>query len=156
MGQSKFHSVNLLTRITSDVGSISSTLLGTIPAIISLSVTLVVSFSELTYLAPSIAIVAVFIGPVLLVISKLFGRKLKKLYKKIQEEEDVKYRSFIQKSIQNIIIVKTFCMEKTNLDKLNIIQKNKYKLAMRNTKLSVLSGMSMGFCSSISYFTIFF
>lgn len=154
MDQSKFHSVSLLTRITSDVGTISSTLLGTIPSIISLSVTLVVSFSALTYLAPSIAIAAVFIGPVLLVISKLFGRKLKKLYKEIQEE-DVKYRSFIQESIQNIMIVKTFCMEETNLKRLSLIQKNKYKLAMRNTKLSVLSGMSMGFCSSLAYFTIF-
>lgn len=154
MDQSKFHSVSLLTRITSDVGTISSTLLGTIPSIISLLVTLVVSFSALTYLAPSIAIAAVFIGPVLLIISKVFGRKLKKLYKEIQEE-DVKYRSFIQESIQNIMIVKTFCMEKTNLDRLTVIQKNKYNLAMRNTKLGVLSGMSMNFCSSIAYFTIF-
>lgn len=154
MDQSKFHSVSLLTRITSDVGTISSTLLGTIPSIISLLVTLIVSFSALTYLAPSIAIAAVFIGPVLLIISKLFARKLKKLYKEIQEE-DVKYRSFIQESIQNILIVKTFCMEKINLERLSIIQKNKYNLAMRNTKLGVLSGMSMSFCSSLAYFTIF-
>lgn len=154
MDQSKFHSVSLLTRITSDVGTISSMLLGTIPSIISLGVTFTLSFSALVYLAPSIAIVAVFIGPVLLVISKLFGRKLKKLYKEIQEE-DVKYRSFIQESIQNIMIVKTFCMEKTNLIRLSAIQKNKYNLAMRNTKLSVLSGISMTFCSSLAYFTIF-
>ncbi len=152
--QSKFHSVSLLTRITSDVGTISSTILGTIPSIISLLVTFIASFSTLIYFAPSVAIVAVIIGPILLFISRSFGRRLKKLYKEIQEE-DIKYRSFIQESIQNLMIVKTFCMEKLNVDKLHLIQKNKYELAMKNTKLSVLSGMSMGFCSSVAYFSIF-
>lgn len=152
--QSKFHSVSLLTRITSDVGTISSTILGTIPSIISLLVTFIASFSTLIYFAPSVAIVAVIVGPILLLISRSFGRKLKELYKEIQEE-DIKYRSFIQESIQNLMIVKTFCMEKLNVDKLHLIQKNKYELAMKNTKLSVLSGMSMGFCSTIAYFSIF-
>ncbi len=152
--QSKFHSVSLLTRITADVGTISSTILGTIPSIISLLVTFIASFSTLIYFAPSVAIVAVIVGPILLLISRSFGRKLKKLYKEIQEE-DIKYRSFIQESIQNLMIVKTFCMEKLNVDKLHLIQKNKYELAMKNTKLSVLSGMSMGFCSTIAYFSIF-
>lgn len=152
--QSRFHSVSLLTRITSDVGTISSTILGTIPSIISLLVTFIASFSTLIYFSPSVAIVAVIVGPILLLISRSFGRKLKKLYKEIQEE-DIKYRSFIQESIQNLMIVKTFCMEKLNVDKLHLIQKNKYELAMKNTKLSVLSGMSMGFCSTIAYFSIF-
>lgn len=152
--QSKFHSVSLLTRITSDVGTITRTLLGTIPNLISLGVTLVASFSTLIYFAPSIALVAVFIGPILLIISRLFAKKLKILYKQIQEE-DVKYKSFMQESIQSLMIVKTFCMEQFNLDKLKSIQKDKYHLAMKNTKLSVLSSMSMSFCSSLAYFTIF-
>ena len=58
--QSKFHSVSLLTRITSDVATISSTLLSTIPNIISILVTLLASFSTLIYLAPSIAIIAIY------------------------------------------------------------------------------------------------
>lgn len=53
------------------------------------------------------------------------------------------------------MIVKTSCMEKLNVGKLHLIQKNKYELAMKNTKLSVLLGISMGFCSTIAYFSIF-
>lgn len=152
--QSKFHSVSLLTRVTSDVGTISSALLGTIPSLVSLTVTLVGSFYTLISWAPSIAFVAVFIGPFLVLIARLFGRKLKVLYKEAQEE-DVRYRSFMQESIQNIMIVKTFCMEKINMSRLQEIQDNKYKIAMRNTKLSVMTSMSMSFCSSLAYFTIF-
>ena len=152
--QSKFHSVSLLTRVTSDVGNISSAILGTIPSLVSLSVTLVGSFYTLITWAPSIALAAVFIGPFLIIVGKYFSHKLKDLYKEAQEE-DVKYRSFMQESIQNIMIVKTFCMEKINMHKLIEIQNNKYRIAMRNTRLSVMTSMSMSFCSSLAYFTIF-
>jgi len=97
----------LLTRITSDVGTISSTILGTIPSIISLLITFIASFSTLIYFAPSVAIVAVIIGPIFLLISRSFGRKLKKLYKEIQEE-DIKYLSFIQESIQNLVFFQEY------------------------------------------------
>ena len=152
--QSKFHSVSLLTRITSDVATISSTLLSTIPNIISILVTLFASFSTLIYLAPSIAIIAVFIGPFLVLVSRYFSKKLKDLYKKAQEE-DVKYRAFIQESVQNIMIVKAFCMEKINMNRLVQIQDNKYKIAMKNTKLSSMTGLAMSLCSNLAYFTIF-
>lgn len=152
--QSKFHSISLLTRITSDVATISSTLLSTIPNIISILVTLLASFSTLIYLAPSIAIIAIFIGPFLVLVSRYFSKKLKYLYKKAQEE-DVKYRAFIQESVQNIMIVKTFCMEKINMDRLIQIQNNKYNIAMKNTKLSAMTGLAMSLCSNLAYFTIF-
>ena len=152
--QSKFHSVSLLTRVTSDVSNISSAILGTIPSLVSLTVTLFGSFYTLISWAPSIAFAAVFIGPFLILVGRYFSGKLKDLYKEAQEE-DVKYRSFMQESIQNIMIVKTFCMEKVNMHRLIDIQNNKYKIAMRNTRLSVMTSMSMSLCSSIAYFTIF-
>lgn len=152
--QSKFHSVSLLTRVTSDVSNISSAILGTIPSLVSLTVTLFGSFYTLISWAPSIAFAAVFIGPFLILVGRYFSNKLKDLYKEAQEE-DVKYRSFMQESIQNIMIVKTFCMEKVNMHRLIDIQNNKYKIAMRNTRLSVMTSMSMSFCSSLAYFTIF-
>ena len=153
--QSKFHSVSLLTRVTSDVSNISSAILGTIPSLVSLTVTLVGSFYTLINWAPSIAFVAVFYWSLFLIlVGRYFSGKLKSLYKEAQEE-DVKYRSFMQESIQNIMIVKTFCMEKINMRKLLEIQDNKYKIAMRNTKLSAMTSMSMSFCSSLAYFSIF-
>ncbi len=152
--QSNHHSISLLTRITSDVSTISSMLMRTIPDIVSLSVTLIASFTTLTYLAPTVAIIAVFIGPFLLLISRVFARKLKSFYKKIQEE-DVKYRSFIQETLNNMMVVKTFCLENNNLKKLSSIQKNQYELSMKNTKVSLLSSLSLGLCSSLAYFAIF-
>lgn len=151
---SKHHSISLLTRINADVGTISSALLNTLPSLVSLIVTFIASFSTLAYFAPSIAIAAIIMGPILFIISRVFGSKLKALYKAIQEET-VKYKSFMQETMQNLMIVKTFCMEKRNIKKLEEIQKNKFDLAMKNTKLGIMSGLSMGLCSSIVYFIIF-
>ncbi|MGU9011944.1 ABC transporter ATP-binding protein [Clostridium perfringens] len=151
---SKHHSMNLLTRLTNDVSTITGTVMQTIPSIISLSITLLASFTTLIYLSPAIAVVAIFIGPFLLLISRLFAKKLKKIYKEIQEE-DVKYRTFIQESIKNLIIVKTFCLEKVNLDKLSKIQKKRFELSLKNTKIGIKSGITLSICSSIAYFTIF-
>ena len=104
--QSKFHSVSLLTRVTSDVNTISSMLLNTIPSTVTLLVTLIASFSTLIFLSSSLAVIAIVIAPALFIVSKLLG-------------------------------------------------KNKYNLAIKNTKFSVLTGMSMNLCSSMAYFTIF-
>lgn len=152
--ESKFHSVNLLTRITSDVNTISTMLFTTIPTSVTLAITLIGSFSTLILLAPSLAIVAIIVGPIILIISKILGKNLKIIYKKNQEE-DIKYRTFIQESFQNLMIVKTFCMEKFNDSRLDKIQKNKYKLAMDNSKISSLSNLSMNFCSTLAYIVIF-
>ncbi len=75
---SKHHSMNLLTRLTNDVSTITGTVMQTIPSIISLSITLLASFTTLIYLSPAIAVVAIFIGPFLLLISRLFAKKRKK------------------------------------------------------------------------------
>ena len=89
---SKYHSVSLLTRINADVNTISNTLFTTIPGLISLIVTFVASFSTLIYFAPSIAIAAIIITPVILIISRIFGDKLKTIYKAVQEQT-VLYRT---------------------------------------------------------------
>ncbi|MDU4660329.1 MAG: ABC transporter transmembrane domain-containing protein, partial [Clostridium butyricum] len=112
------------------------------------------SFSTLIFLAPSIAICATIIGPFLLVISKLLSKRLKKIYKESQEI-DIKYKSFMQETLQNIMIVKTFCMEKFNLTKLEKLQKKQYSLAIKNTKLSSLTQFSVNLSSNLAYFAIF-
>lgn len=150
----KYHSINLLSRVTNDVNTISSTLLSTIPSLISLLFTLVASFSTLIYLAPSIALLAVFIGPFIVIISKIFSKKIKHIYNKAQEE-DIKYKSFIQETFQNMMIVKSFTMESFNLDKLSNLQKSLYKISMKNTKLSTLTSTSMNICSTAAYLSIF-
>lgn len=151
---SKYHSVSLLTRINSDVSTISSTILGAIPGLVSLIVTFIASFVTLAYFAPIIAFAAVALSPILFILSRVFGKKLKVLYKASQEIT-IKYNSFMQESLQNLMILKTFCLENVNMNKLKEIQKDRFDLTIKNKKLGIASSLTLSFCSSAVYFTIF-
>lgn len=154
MAQSKYHSVNLLTRITSDVGTVSGVILSSLNSIISLSVTLVTSFLALLYLDPTIAIFTVTITPIYLIFSKMYSRRLKTIYKEVQDQ-DINYRAFIQESIQNLMIVKTFCHEEQNFETLNQHHQKKLQLNLKSTRFSLYSSMIFGTISFFIYFAIY-
>ena len=133
--QSNYHSVNLLTRLTNDVDTITNVIVSVFPGIISLLTVLIFSFITLLSLDPIIAIVAIVFCPALILFTKLLTKKLKKYYIDIQDEE-VKYRSFIQESINNTLIVKSFTLENFNINKLKNIQATKSGLAMKRSFLT--------------------
>ena len=133
--QSNYHSVNLLTRLTNDVVTITNVIVSVFPGIISLLTILIFSFITLLSLDPTIAIVAIVFCPALIIFTKLLTKKLKKYYIDIQDEE-VKYRSFIQESINNTLIVKSFTLENFNINKLKNIQATKSGLAMKRSFLT--------------------
>ena len=133
--ESNYHSVNLLTRLTNDVDTITNVIVSVFPGIISLLTILIFSFITLLSLDPIIAIVAIVFCPAFIVFTKLLTKKLKKYYIDIQDEE-VKYRSFIQESINNTLIVKSFTLENSNINKLKNIQATKSGLAMKRSFLT--------------------
>ena len=76
-------------------------------------VTLISSFIALLYIDPFIALFTIIATPIYLLGSRLYGRKLKAIYRAVQDQ-DIHYRAFIQESIQNLMIVKAFCHEEEN------------------------------------------
>lgn len=151
---SKFHSVNLLTRLNTDVSTITSMVVSTIPSVISLLVMLISSFFTLMTLDSTMAIIAIIIFPLCGILGKFFAGKLKRIYIQSQDQ-DVKYKSFIQETLQNNIIVKTFCMEKFNILKLNTLQKEKLRLQIKSSILSSFSGLFLALGGGLGYFLTF-
>ena len=151
---SKYHSVNILSRITSDVGVITTTLITTLPNLISYTIMLLASFYTLLKLDYSMAIMAITIIPIFLIVSKLLSKSLKKIHIDLQNQ-DIKYKSFIQETLQNSIIVKTFCSENENINKLNDMQNRKLSLQMKSSLISSLSNFSLSLSGSIGYFLVF-
>ena len=151
--QSKYHSVSLLSRITVDTSAITNMILSTVPSIISAVVLLSASAYTLFKVEPTIAIIAVVLSPIFIIVSKLFTRKLKHIYKEINEQ-NVKYKSFMQETINNIIVVKTFCHEDENLKNLETLQKEKLDLALKSTRVSVVSKLILKIGTALIYFLV--
>lgn len=152
--QLKYHSGNLLTRLTSDVDAIITVIVSTLPSIISLTVLLVSSFATLLYLEPILAIILIIVSPLSIFVSRFYGSKLKKIYKKSQEA-DANYRSFVQESLHNLLILKTFCHEDENISNIMVLQNIKIKLAIKKSIISAISAFVLYFGSSIGYFAVF-
>ena len=154
MEHNKHHSVGILTRITSDTSTINGFICGTIPSIITSTVMLSISFITLLKIEPFLAVFTVVIFPALFLMNKLFGKRLKKFYKDIQEKS-IEYSSFIQESVQNLMIVKTFCREEDTINNMCRIQKEKFNLVLKQNLFSSCTGICFSLGSSGAYFLVF-
>lgn len=151
---SKYHSGDISTRIISDGDSVTNLMLNIIPAIISNIVLLVGSFAALLYFNVYLALILSFLSPILIIITRFCSTKLKKLYLQAQQIES-KHRSLLNESIQNIVILKSFCAEKNNFNTLISLQKEKYRLTMAQNKISIINNSLFSLGSWLSFFIIF-
>lgn len=151
---SKYHSVDFLTRSTNDVSTITNMISTTIPQIVSLVVMLVTAFFALLTISPMMSLLAISIFPFLIILSRLYGRKLKKYYVTLQQKESF-YSRFMQESFSNLLIVKTFCLEENKFDTIRNLQKDKLSLSMKRSAFSCVSNGLLSFCSMFGYFIVF-
>jgi ATP-binding cassette subfamily B protein len=142
----KYHSGDLLTRMTSDVDTVTSGISSVIPRIISLFFGLSASLVVLIIFDPILALCAFALGPISIVFTRLFSNKLKDYHLRIQETES-DYRSFIQERMKNMHILKTFRLEKISTDILSYYQNKKLGWIMKRSKLNAASAsiLSLGY-----------
>jgi ATP-binding cassette, subfamily B, bacterial len=154
MEHNKYHSVEFLTRITNDVNTITSMITNTMPGIISLLVMLITSFFVLLSISPTMSLVSISIFPILILLSKLYGKKLHYFYIEIQKKETF-YNRFLQESFNNILIVKSFCLENNRLRDLKKIQDEKLNLSIKKSYFSAISNGFLALSSILGYFLVF-
>lgn len=154
LGLSRYHSGDLLTRLTSDVDTIASGIAGAIPALGMIFVRLGAAFVLLYGYSPFLALSALILAPVGLVLSLLTGEKLKKLSAEVKESEAA-YRSFIQEHMANIAVVKAFCMEDRSREKLTGLRQRTLDPVLRRNRLSVLTQLCIRTVFSLGYFISF-
>jgi ATP-binding cassette subfamily B protein len=150
----KYHSGDVLTRLTSDVGNVTTGVVNTLPSIIHLCVQLTAAFGTLLYYEPMLAVLAFILGPFTVLLSRIWGRKLKQLNVKVQESESA-YRAFIQEAIENMLIVKTFQMEKRNVDTISDLHGTRLKWVMKKNVTSVVASTTLGLGYWIGYLLAF-
>lgn len=143
---SKYHSGDLMTRLTSDTGNVADGIANIIPRIIILVVEFVASFVVLLIYDPMLAVFALLLAPVGGILSIWLGRKLKTLQLKVQESE-ANYRSFITESLSNILIIKSFRTEDYSAERLQELRDDRLNWVIKKQRMSLVasSGMSLTF-----------
>ena len=150
----KYHSGDILTRLTTDINNVSDGMFSIVSFVISLIVQLVSAFLLLMHYDASLAIFAIILGPFTAFISVLFGVKLKKIQDMVQKSES-KYRSFLQENISNISVIKAFSYEKESQKKLDKLRDERLYWVMKKSKISTFANFFMGFAFSFGYLFAF-
>lgn len=150
----KYHTGDLMTRLTSDAGNIADGVIGTIPNIIKLIIELVAVFFTLFYFSPFLAFLALMVAPISAIVSFWLGRKLKRLTVKVQETESA-YRSFLQESMANLLIVKAFRNEDYSTERLVQLREERFYWVFKKTKFGLISSTTMSMAFQIGYIAAF-
>lgn len=142
----KYHSDDILTRLTSDVHVVTSGIIETIPNIIMLGLQLLIAFLTLFYYDRVLAFLAIILGPVFILFYRLFRVKLKDLHLKTQKAEGL-YRAYLHECVQNISILKVFSAEKNSSKNLNRLQEDRIFWVMKKNKVNVIASsiLSLGY-----------
>lgn len=154
MNVTKYHTGDLMTRLTSDAGNIADGIIGTIPNIILLIIELVMVFFTLFYYSPLLAVLALLVAPVAAITAWWLGKKLRVLQKKVQETESA-YRSFLQESLANLLVVKAFANENYSVNKLTDLREDRFYWVYKKTKMGVVSSTAMSLTFQIGYIAAF-
>ena len=154
MDVKQYHTGDLMTRLTSDAGNIAEGIINTIPGIIRIFIELVLVFFTLFNYSKMLAVLALTIAPVAALSSWLLGRKLKKLQVKVQESE-ARYRSFLQESLANLLIVKSFANEKYSTQRLVQLREERFHWVYKKTKMGAVSSTVMSMAFQAGYISAF-
>ncbi|HWT76028.1 MAG TPA: ABC transporter ATP-binding protein, partial [Mobilitalea sp.] len=150
----KYHTGDLLTRLTSDAGNVADGIVNIIPTIIRLVVELLVTFFTLFYYQPMLAVFAMVMAPIVAVICFVLGRKLKSLQLKVQESES-NYRSFIQESLSNLLVVKSFTNEEYVTDRLVQLRNERFYWVFKKNRVNIASSTLMTLSFNLGYIGAF-
>lgn len=150
----KYHSGDIVTRLTNDIGIIVEGMVEDLPEIVSLAIGLCASFITLFIFDPFLALFALLLVPVAILISHFIGKRFMEIHLKAKAAES-KYRSFLQECIEHMLVLKSFCKEKSSGEKLGELQEECRRLTIRSNRTMISAGSLVTGGYWFSYFTVF-
>ena len=137
----KYHSGDLLNRLTSDVNEVAADTVSIMPAVASMIAQCIGAIVALLTIDPLFTAVFTCGGIVVGGISAIFRKKLKKYHKELTEA-DGKSRSFIQEGIASLLTIKAYGAEGYSSERSKEILDGYYQKRMkRNFVRSGVNGM---------------
>ncbi len=141
-----YHSGDLLQRISSDVGTVSSSVLGWVPSLITCLFQFFATLCVILHYDPTMALLALFSAPFTVLLSRSFLSKMRKYDKEVREKQ-ADLTAFYEESLQNLQAIKSFNLNKRfsgRLDELQEIYKN---TSLEYNRFSVKASLLMSILS---------
>lgn len=139
----KHHTGELLTRLTADVTVVSSNVTALLPNLVSMLTQSITAFFVIFSLDYRFALVLLAAGLCLFGITMLFRGRLKSMHKQVQET-DGKLRGFLQETMESLLAIQVFGVQKKTEAQADDLQKDHYKAQLRRNHWSVAADVGLG------------
>lgn len=150
----QYHSGDLLSRVSSDVDAVASTLISIIPQVVVTFCQLLIVLYILFKNDPVLACIGLVVGPLGLLTLVIFRKKYV-YYQKLLRESHSEYYSFLQESFASIGVIKTFQLEKRNNERFDDLRRRRMNLVLRHSALGSLMHSLMRLVYSLGYVITF-
>ena len=148
---SAFHSGELLNRLNGDVGIITTNVMSVVPNVVSFLSRIVLGFGALYILDPSFALIFLIVGPFVMIVARIYSKKVKPLHKECQNRQG-KTQSFMLESMQNILVIKSFGVYDRIISIAKSLQKSHMKVIMKRGYLSIIANILFFVSLTIGYY----
>ncbi|MDD3400048.1 MAG: ABC transporter ATP-binding protein [Eubacteriales bacterium] len=146
----KYHSGELMNRITADVDMVTSTSMSLIPGIVSMVVRVICAGVVLSILSWELIVLIVGFGAVVGLCMLVFRKPLKRLQRAVRDTEG-KTRGFMQESLLNLPVVKAFAASDVFSQKLDEYQDASIRARIRHLRFSSLAHTGLGVAFAFVY-----
>ena len=134
----KFHSEDVLTRLTSDVEMVTGGILHILINGVGTFVKLISAFLLLYYYDAGLALAVLLIAPIGVGTFLLLSGKMRRVQENFQKSEAA-YRVFLQESLKNMEVVKAFSGEEESEKKLEILRDERMRWTVKMRRLQTVT-----------------
>jgi len=146
----RYHSGELMNRLTGDITVTSEGLTTLLPNFVGLVTKMCCALAVLYIFDSLFAMIFACSGLVLFLAARFFRGKLKGLHKKVQEKDGA-VRSFMQEILENMLVIKIFGVEAEMQEKAEGYGQEHYKAKLKKNTLSILANSGVSFAFSMGY-----
>lgn len=146
----KYHSGELMNRLTSDVAVVTEGTATILPELAALFTRLFGAISVLFVFDPTFTFILIAGGLLLLLTTKFFRGRIKHLHKSMQEKDGM-VRSFMQELLESIVVIKTFGAEHEMETKTAERGQEHYKAKVKKSTVSILANSGFSLTFSVGY-----
>ena len=150
----KRHSGDVINRLQTEVGQVITFLTETLPNTVSTTTLFLGSFFYLYMLDHTLALIIVFMIPVVAVLSRIYMTKMRELSKDVRQS-DSKVQSVLTETIQNRMLIKIMESDSAMVDKLENTQSELRQNVVKRTWFSVIANFILNFGFSLGYLIAF-
>lgn len=150
---SRYHSGDILNRLTSDVDVVVSSSVSIIPSVVSTVAKITAGIGAMIFMNPIIAAVILVLGITVPAIGRAINKKYKYMHKECQRTEG-KTRSFMQECFENIVVIESFASEKPFVKRLTVFMEDNFRLKIKRTGISVLASICLYTFFTAGYYAV--